>query len=132
MLLCDGGGSNGARRLVFKEQLQRVVEVTDLAIQVAHYPPGCSKFNPIDHRLFPHVTRKLHGLFLHSLEMFRDLAKRATTRGGLRVFARCLRGLYEIGQRATASCTAQLRIIYDSVLPDWNYMIVPQPIWEII
>ena len=83
LLLCDSGGSNGVNRLVFKEQLQRVVDATDLLIKVAHYPPGCSKFNPIDHRLFPHVTRKLQGLFLKSLAMFRDLVKRATTRSGL-------------------------------------------------
>ena len=56
LLLCDGGGSNGARRLVFKEQFERVADRIDLMISVAHYPPGCSKYNPIEHRLFPHVT----------------------------------------------------------------------------
>lgn len=132
LLLCDGGGSNSSRRLVFKEQLQRVVEATGLLIRVAHYPPGCSKYNPIEHRLFPHVTRKLQGLFLTSYEMFRDLARQATTATGLRVFARSLRGLYELGQRATLHSVHQLRILYDTVLPQWNYLLIPQPLWEVI
>lgn len=132
LLLCDGGGSNGARRLVFKEQLERVVDATDLLIRVAHYPPGCSKYNPIEHRLFSQVTRKLQGLFLPSLEFFRDLAKQATTATGLRVFARSLRGLYDLGQRATVTCAEQLRILYDSVLPRWNYLVIPQSVWEVI
>lgn len=85
-----------------------------------------------EHRLFPHVTRKLQGLFLTSYEMFRDLARQATTATGLRVFARSLRGLYELGQRATLPSVHQLRILYDTVLPQWNYHLIPQPLWEVI
>jgi hypothetical protein len=132
LLLCDCGGSNGANRLTFKEQLQRVVDRTDLIIHVAHYPPGCSKFNPIEHRLFPHVTRKLQGLLLKSREMFRDLARRTTTSTGLRVFARTLRGLYEQGQPATVKSVEQLRILFAPQLPQWNYFVLPAPIWELI
>jgi hypothetical protein len=125
LLLCDGGGSNGSKRLLFKEQLQRVAERTGLFIRVAHYPPGCSKYNPIEHRLFPHVTRKLQGLFLKSLAMVRDLARKATTCTGLRVFARSLRGLYEIGKQATVECVDQLRILFDPTLSRWNYVVLP-------
>jgi hypothetical protein len=132
LLLCDCGGSNSPRHLIFKEQLQRVVDRTGLIIHVAHYPPGCSKYNPIEHRLFPHVTRKLKGLFLKSLDMFRDLARRATTQSGLRVFARSLRGMYEAGQRATVHSAEQLRILFDPVLPKWNYFVMPQTLWELI
>lgn len=132
LLLCDGGGSNGARRLTFKEQLQRVVDRTDLIIRVAHYPPGCSKYNPIEHLLFPHVTRKLQGLFLKSLDMFRDLARQATTSNGLRVFARTLRGIYETGRKATVRRVEQLRVMFVTDLPRWNYYVLPQPIWEVI
>ena len=110
LLLCDGGGSNSARRLVFKEELQRVADRIDMVIRVARYPPGCSKYNPIEHRLFPHVTRKLQGLFLHSLEMFRNLARQATTTAGLRVFARTLRGLYQTGRRAAVNSVQKLQI----------------------
>jgi hypothetical protein len=132
LLLCDGGGSNGSRRIVFKEQLQRVADVTDLAIHVARYPPGCSKYNPIEHRLFPHVTRALSGLFLKSLETVRDLIRRATTRSGLRVFARLLRGRYPIGQRAAARSVNELRLRFDAILPRWNYFVLPASLWEIV
>jgi len=132
LLLCDGGGSNGARRLLFKEELQRVADRTDMILRVAHYPPGCSKYNPIEHRLFPHVTRKLQGIFLKSIDAFRDLARQATTAGGLHVFARSLRGLYEIGQRATVKTAQQLRILFDPILPRWNYVVLPKVIWEVI
>ena len=132
LLLCDGGGSNSARRLIFKEELERVADRTDLIIRVAHYPPGCSKYNPIEHRLFPHVTRKLKGLFVHSLEMFRDLARQATTSAGLRVFARSLRGLYETGHRATVTSLKQLHLLLDPVLSCWNYIILPKPLRDVI
>lgn len=132
LLLCDGGGSNSARRLVFKEQLERVTDRIDMIIHVAHYPPGCSKYNPIEHRLFPHVTRKLQGLFLTSLELVRDLSRRATTKSGLRVFARTLRGLYETGHRATVKCLEQLHLLFDPVLPRWNYTVLPTPLRELI
>jgi len=132
LLLCDGGGSNGARRLLFKEELQRVADRTDMILRVAHYPPGCSKYNPIEHRLFPHVTRKLQGIFLKSIDLFRDLARQTTTASGLRVFARRLQGLYEIGQRATVKTVQQLRILFDPILPRWNYVVLPKLIWEVI
>lgn len=132
LLLCDGGGSNSARRIVFKEQLERVVDRTGLIIRVAHYPPGCSKYNPIEHRLFPHVTRKLQGLFLRSVDLFCDLARRTTTATGLKVFARELRGLYEIGKRASVKKASQLRILFDPILPRWNYLVLPKEVWEVI
>lgn len=132
LLLCDGGGSNGARRLVFKQELERVADRIDMIIRVAHYPPGCSKYNPIEHRLFPHVTRKLQGLFLHSLEMFRDLSRQATTTSGLHVFARTLRGLYETGRHATVHSIHQLHLLLDPVLSRWNYIIQPKPLRELI
>jgi hypothetical protein len=132
LLLCDGGGSNNARRLVFKEQLERVADRSDMIIRVAHYPPGCSKYNPIEHRLFPHVTRKLQGLFLSSVEMVRDLCRQATTTSGLRVFGRTLRGIYETGHRATAKSLDQLQLLLDPVLPRWNYTVLPKPLRELI
>lgn len=132
LLLCDGGGSNGARRLAFKEQLARAADRIDVAIRVAHYPPGCSKYNPIEHRLFPHVSRKLQGLFLTSMEMVRDLARQATTKSGLRVFVRTLRGLYETGRRATVKHVDQLHLLLDPILPRWNYTVLPAPLRELI
>lgn len=132
LLLCDGGGSNGSRRIVFKEQLQRVADRTNLAIHVAHYPPGCSKYNPIEHRLFPHITRALQGMFLTSLDMVRAFMRRATTTTGLRVFASKLLGVYKTGQRAAATSVDQLRILFEPILPRWNYFVLPAELWEVI
>lgn len=132
LLLCDGGGSNSARRLVFKEQLERVADRIDMILRVAHYPPGCSKYNPIEHRLFPHVTRKLQGLFLKSMEMVRDLTRRTTTTSGLHVFARTLHGIYDIGHRAVAKSLDQIHLLLDPILPRWNYTILPKPLRDII
>ena len=63
LLLCDGGGSNSANQYLFKEDLQRLVDRIGIEIRVAHYPPYASKYNPIDHRLFPHLTRACQGFF---------------------------------------------------------------------
>jgi hypothetical protein len=125
LLLCDSGGSNGCRRLGFKEELQRVAESTGLVIRVAHYPTGCSKYNPIDHRLFPHLTRACQGVFLTALEQVRDLMRKATTKTGLRVYARCLRQIYETGRQASVQCAEQLNIYLDRLLPLWNYVLLP-------
>jgi hypothetical protein len=132
LLLCDAGGSNRAAGRQFKEQLQRVADSTDLALHVAHYPPGCSKYNPIDHRLFPHVARKLQGLFLTSLEMIRDLARHTTTSTGLRVFARVVHRTYEKHHTIRAKYIEQLHILRERVLPQWNYFVLPKPLWEVI
>jgi hypothetical protein len=61
LLLCDGGGSNSARTYLFKEDLTKVVQEIGVEVRVAHYPPYTSKYNPIEHRLFPHLTRACQG-----------------------------------------------------------------------
>jgi hypothetical protein len=131
LLLCDGGGSCGYRRLVFKEQLQRAADETGLRIRVAHYPTGCSKFNPIEHRLFPHITREFQGVFMTCVEHVRDLIRKATTSSGLRTFARVIRRGYEIGKKALITGVTDLRIIFDEVLPQWNYVLFPRTDWEL-
>ena len=67
LILCDGGGSNSATRYVFKEALQKLADRLGLEIRVSHYPPYCSKYNPIEHRLFPHVTRACRGVIFRTL-----------------------------------------------------------------
>ncbi|MDP2179863.1 hypothetical protein [Methylicorpusculum sp.] len=69
LILCDGGGSNAANRHVFKEALQALAELLGLAIPIAHYPPYCSKHNPIEHRLFPHITRACQGIVFHTVDI---------------------------------------------------------------
>ena len=70
-MLCDGGGSNASNRHVFKEALQHLANRLELEIRIAHYPPYCSKHNPIEHRLFAHVTRACQGVTFHTVEIAR-------------------------------------------------------------
>src|SRR6185312_16664045 len=85
LVLCDGGGSDSASRYVFKEDLQKLANRLGLEIRVAHYPSYCSKYNPIEHRLFPHVTRACRGVIFRTLETARYYMAKATTRTGLKV-----------------------------------------------
>ena len=71
LLLCDGGGSNNARYYIFKEDLQKLSNELKIEIRIAHYPPYTSKYNPIEHRLFPHITRACQGLIFKTLELGR-------------------------------------------------------------
>jgi hypothetical protein len=82
LLLCDGGGSNSASQYLFKEDLQRLVDRLGIEIRVAHYPPYCSKYNPIEHRLFPHVTRACQGVVFESVQSVKELMEKARTSTG--------------------------------------------------
>src|SRR5215207_1890094 len=112
LLLCDGGGSNNCRHYIFKEDLQRLVNRLGISIRVAHYPPHCSKYNPIEHRLFPHVTRACRGVVFHTVETVRHYMARTETTTGLRVVA---------GFKKT------MKIVFDPILPKWNYTALPEP-----
>ena len=85
LLLADGGGSNGYRIPLFREQLQLLANQLGKVIRVCHLPPYCSKYNPIDHRLFCHISRSLQSLLLRSVELIREAIERTITRQGLRV-----------------------------------------------
>ena len=126
LVLCDGGGSNSASRYVFKEQLQRLADRLGLEIRVAHYPPYCSKYNPIEHRLFPHVTRACRGVIFRCLETVRHYVAKAGTATGLAVEVRVLEKVYETGRKCAAGFKETMRIVFDKILPRWNYRAVPQ------
>jgi hypothetical protein len=125
LVLCDGGGSNSASRYVFKEELQKLADRLGLEIRVAHYPPYCSKYNPIEHRLFPHVTRACRGVIFRTLETVRHYMAQAGTATGLEVKVRILEKAYETGRKCTAGFKETMRIVFDEVLPKWNYRAVP-------
>jgi hypothetical protein len=125
LVLCDGGGSNGATRYVFKEGLQKLADRLGLVIRVAHYPPYCSKYNPIEHRLFPHVTRACRGVIFRSLETVRYYMAKAGTRTGLTVQVKVLEKVYETGRKCAEGFKESMKIIFDKVLPKWNYRAVP-------
>ena len=115
LILCDGGGSNGSNRYVFKEALQSLAGRLGLHIRVAHYPPYCSKYNPIEHRLFPHVTRACRGVILHDLEVARCYMAKAETRTGLKVWVEILDKVYETGKKYAQGFKKSMKIVFDKV-----------------
>jgi hypothetical protein len=127
LVLCDGGGSNSSSRYVFKEQLQKLASRLGVEIRVAHYPPYCSKYNPIEHRLFPHVTRACRGVIFRTLETVRYFMSKTETAKGLKVKVSVLEKVYETGLKCAAGFKETMKIVFDKVLPKWNYQAVPQP-----
>jgi hypothetical protein len=125
LVLCDGGGSNSATRYIFKEELQKLADRLGLEIRVAHYPPYCSKYNPIEHRLFPHVTRACRGVIFRTLETARYYMAKASTRTGLTVRVKILQKVYETGRKCAAGFKESMKIAFDKVLPKWNYRAIP-------
>ena len=126
LLLCDGGGSNSSDTYLFKAGLQRLVNKIGLGVRVAHYPPYTSKYNPIEHRLFCHVTRACQGMFFENLTVVKQLMEKTHTRTGLSVVVDVVEKVYEIGRKVAESVKEGLRLIRDRVLPKWNYCILPQ------
>jgi len=125
LLLCDGGGSNSASQYLFKEDLQRLVDRNGIEIRVAHYPPYTSKYNPIEHRLFPHLTRACQGVIFHSVELVKELMEKAKTSTGLEVTVDILDKVYQTGRKYAADFKETMKIIVDDILPKWNYRAIP-------
>lgn len=134
LLLCDGGGSNSSRTYLFKAELEKVAQEIGIEIRVAHYPPYTSKYNPIEHRLFPHLTRACQGVIFRSVELVKELMSKATTKTGLEVEVSILDRVYETGRKVAANFKEHMRVIFDDELPQWNYVIPPGdiPVGEVI
>jgi DDE family transposase len=126
LLLCDGGGSNSANTYLFKADLQGLVNKIGLEVRVAHYPPYTSKYNPIEHRLFCHVTRACQGMLFRSVELVKQLMQKTQTRTGLRVVVDVWEKVYETGRKVAEEVKKALHLIRDLFLPKWNYRILPQ------
>jgi hypothetical protein len=125
LILCDGGGSNSSRHYIFKEDLQELADELGINIRIAHYPPYCSKYNPIEHRLFPHITRACQGVVFESVELVKELMTGATTTKGLQVTVRIVERLFETGRKAADGSKETMQIVFDKLLPHWNYTAVP-------
>jgi hypothetical protein len=125
LLLCDGGGSNASNRHVFKEALQNLAQRLGLEIRVAHYPPYCSKHNPIEHRLFAHVTQACKGVIFHTVEIAKRFMAKTKTTTGLKVSVDILEGVYAAGKKCAADFLQTIRITFDEHLPRWNYRAAP-------
>lgn len=127
LLLCDGGGSNSSRSYLFKAALQTLAIEIGIDIRIAHYPPYTSKYNPIEHRLFPHLTRATQGVIFDTVDTVKDLMANATTTTGLTVFTTVLDKVYETGKKATDELKASIQLVFDKLLPQWNYMALANP-----
>jgi Rhodopirellula transposase DDE domain len=121
LLLCDCGGSNGRRQHRFKEELCYLAGDLRCDIQVAHYPPGCSKYNPIEHRLFCHVSRALQAVVLKTIDVAKDFIGRTKTATGLRVVAEIARRMYSKGLKASPDFLDNNPIRFNDFLPELNY-----------
>lgn len=128
LLLFDGGGSNSANKYIFKHDLQRVVNSIGMKIRVAHSPSYCSKYNPIERRFFPHVSRVCTGMLFDTLQTTVELMRKAATSTGLKTTVNVIRRLYETGRNATDEMKQYIRstIEFDTLLPKWNYTLTPQ------
>ncbi len=125
LILADGGGSNSSRHYIFKEDLQNLVDEIGVEIRMAHFPPYTSKWNPIEHRLFPHITRSLKGVILKSHDYVKELIEKTTTRMGLKVKARIIKKIYQTGRKYSDDFKETMRIIFDDYLGHWNYRAMP-------
>jgi len=125
LLLCDNGGCNGSRNRLWKYELQQFCDRFGIAVEVAHYPPGASKWNPIEHRLFSFITMNWAGQPLRSFETVLNYIRTTRTTSGLRVRALLLPKHYEKGVKVTDEEMRAVRLRRARLLPCWNYTIRP-------
>ena len=126
MITCDGGGSNGSRVRLWKVELQKFADKTETTIVVSHYPPGTSKWNKIEHRLFCPITQNWRGRPLTSRLAVVELIAATTTKTGLTVRCELDNNLYEKGIKVGDAEMATLNIEGDAFHPEWNYTIRPR------
>ena len=125
LVLCDGGGSNSSRHYIFKQDLQELADEIGVEIRIAHYPPYCSKYNPIEHRMFSHVTRACQGVVFKDMAIVKELMKKTRTKQGLGVTVQIIDKEYKTKRKATDEFRENMPILFDEHLPQWNYTAVP-------
>ena len=126
LITADCGGSNGSRLRLWKWELQRLADETGLEISLAHFPPGTSKWNKIEHRLFSFITQNWRGKPLISHEVIVNLIAATTTRTGLRVQSALDSNTYESGIKISKQQMEELNIRRDEFHGEWNYTILPR------
>ncbi len=127
LITADAGGSNGYRTRAWKLELARLAAETGLTITVCHLPPGTSKWNKIEHRLFSHITMNWRGRPLTSHEVIVQSITATTTRTGLRVMAELDTNTYPTGVQICDAEMAALPLTRHPFHGDWNYAVHPQP-----
>jgi len=126
LLLCDAGGSNSATPYLFKQDLQELVNDLGIKIRVAHYPSYCSKYNLIERRFFPHITLACKGILFDTLDTVVGQMRKASTTTGLKTTVNVIRRVYETGRKVAKGFKSTMTLLFDALLPRWNYVAVPQ------
>ncbi|MFV2070759.1 MAG: ISAzo13 family transposase [Pirellulales bacterium] len=126
LITADGGGSNGSRLRLWKLELQRLADETGLSISVCHFPPGTSKWNKIEHRLFSFISSNWRGEPLRDYETIVKLISRTTTAKGLKVTCRLDRRKYPTGRKVTDEEMQRMNLKRHKFHGDWNYTIRPR------
>ena len=126
LILADSGGSNSSRSRVWKYKIQRnLCDQFGLSVRVSHYPPGSSKWNPIEHRLFSEISKNWAGHPLDSFETVLKYIRTTKTSKGLKVKAHFVRKKYVTGEKVSNKQMSRLSIKENEVLPEWNYTLHP-------
>jgi hypothetical protein len=126
LITADGGGSNGSRVRLWKYELQKLATELELTIHVCHFPPGTSKWNKIEHRMFCHITENWRGRPLESMATVVSLIAKTTTAQGLKINAALDEAFYAAGIKITDEEMESITIIRDKFHGEWNYRIRPQ------
>ena len=128
LILCDAGGSNGYRVRNWKKQIQeQLADRFNIEVMICHYPPGTSKWNPIEHRLFSFISINWAAKPLRSLKQMLALIRGTHTEAGLRVKATELKGDFPTKVKVSDEEMAQLNLVRRRICPQWNYRLKPRP-----
>lgn len=125
LIFCDAGGSNSYRHHIFKAELQKLADEINICLKIVHYPPYTSKWNPIEHRVFPHITRAMEGVPLNTIDEVKNKMESAKTKTGLTVVVDVIKKTYEKGKEVAKDYTEHLKIKFGDSLPELNYTISP-------
>jgi Rhodopirellula transposase DDE domain len=129
LILADGGGGNGYNLRTWKKDLQdRLCDAFGLTVTLSHYPPACSKWNPVEYRLFSHISINWAGQPLRNLEVMLAFIRGTTTTAGLKVEAQLDQGIYRKGRKVTERQLKGLALSTHDICPRWNYTLAPRPL----
>ena len=126
-IMADGGGSNGYRLRLWRHELQKLANTVGLNLHVCHFPPGTSKWNKVEHRLFSFISSNWRGEPLRDYETIVRLIAATTTAKGLKVRCRLDRRRYAVGRRVTTRESRQVSLRPDAFHGEWNCTILPSP-----
>jgi hypothetical protein len=127
LIMADGGGSNGSRSRLWKASLQRLANQLGIPVHVCHFPPGTSKWNKIEHRMFCHITKNWRGRPLVSHEVIINLIANTTTKSGLKIKAGMDTNNYPTGLKVSEEEFEALNLYGKKFHGDWNYFLIPDP-----